>query len=151
MGKIPIRSGFQLIPEGLHVFRIYDAEYDEEFGKLIVKLINAKGQTHIERFSLQLNSGEWNEKALNAFSYFAKVALQNNDVESVDPSELINHYIKAEIKHTKFESSKEPGKTITYANLGDKFEANEFDTPACDRALTLGVKQSVDLNDLLGD
>ena len=41
MARIPMTSGFALIPEGTYVFRIYDAKYDEEFGKIEVKLVNA--------------------------------------------------------------------------------------------------------------
>ena len=32
MARIPMTSGFTLIPEGTYVFLIYDAKYDEEFG-----------------------------------------------------------------------------------------------------------------------
>ena len=64
-----------LIPEGTYVFLIYDAKYDEEFGKIEVKLVNAQGMTHTERFSIKDKNDEYNEKALNAFSYFAKTAM----------------------------------------------------------------------------
>ena len=37
MARIPMTSGFTLIPEGEYVFRIYDVQYDEEFGKLMEK------------------------------------------------------------------------------------------------------------------
>lgn len=46
MARIPMTSGFVLIPEGEYVFRIYDAVYDEEFGKIEVKLVTAQGLTH---------------------------------------------------------------------------------------------------------
>ena len=32
MARIPMTSGFTLIPEGTYVFRIYDVCYDDEFG-----------------------------------------------------------------------------------------------------------------------
>lgn len=67
MARIPMTSGFTLIPEGTYVFRVYDATYDEEFGKIEVKLVNAQGMTHTERFSIKDNNDELNEKALNAF------------------------------------------------------------------------------------
>lgn len=67
MARIPMTSGFTLIPEGTYVFRIYDAKYDEEFGKIEVKLVNAQGMTHTERFSIKDKNDEYNEKALNAF------------------------------------------------------------------------------------
>lgn len=138
MARIPMTSGFVLIPEGEYVFRIYDAKYDEEFGKIEVKLVNAQGATHIERFSIKDKNDEFNEKALNAFSYFAKTAMNDYGLEDVDPEELINHYIRAEVVHTQLPSNKDPNKTVTFANLGDKSPADGFDTEPVTRALTMG-------------
>ena len=93
MARIPMTSGFALIPEGTYVFRIYEAKYDEEFGKIEIKLVNAAGMTHTERFSIKDKNDELNEKALNAFSYFAKTAMNDFSLEDVDPSELVDHFI----------------------------------------------------------
>lgn len=120
MARIPMTSGFVLIPEGEYIFRIYDAKYDEEFGKIEVKLVNAQGATHTERFSIKDANDEFNEKALNAFSYFAKTAMNDYGLEDVDPEELIDHYICAQVVHTELPSTKDPTKTVTFANLGDK-------------------------------
>ena len=154
MGRIPVKSGFTIIPEGEYVFRIYDVEYDEDFGKLVIKLVNAKGETLAERFSLKDKNDEFNEKALNAFSYFAKTALNDfslSDGDDIDPMDLIGHYIRAEVKHTSVESTKNPGKMNTYANLGDKSPADGFDTTPTERALTFGKSETkkVDLDSLL--
>lgn len=138
MARIPMTSGFTLIPEGEYVFRIYDVSYDEDFGKIEVKLINAQGITHTERFSLKNKNDEWNEKALNAFSYFAKTALNDYTIEDIDPGQLIDHYIRAEVVHTKVPSNKDPNKEVTFANLGDKSPADGFDTEPVARALTIG-------------
>lgn len=138
MAKIPMTSGFSLIPEGTYVFRIYDVAYDETFGKITVKLVNAKGMTHTERFQIKDSKGEANEKALNAFSYFAKTALNDFSLEYVDPDELIDHYIEAEVVHTKVESNKEAGKMVTFANFGDKSPADGFNEEPVARALSLG-------------
>ena len=138
MARIPMTSGFTLIPEGTYVFRIYDAKYDEEFGKIEVKLVNAQGITHTERFSIKDSNDELNEKALNAFSYFAKTAMNDFELEDIDPEELIDHYIEAEVVHTKLPSTKDPTKTVTFANLGDKAPADGFDTEPVARALTIG-------------
>lgn len=138
MARIPMTSGFTLIPEGTYVFRIYDVSYDEEFGKIEVKLVTAKGMTHTERFSIKDSNDEPNEKALNAFSYFAKTAMGDFELEDIDPAELIDHYIEAEVVHTKLPSNKDPNKTVTFANLGDKAPAEYFDTEPVNRALTLG-------------
>ena len=126
MARIPMTSGFALIPEGTYVFRIYDAKYDEEFGKIEVKLVNAAGMTHTERFFIKDKNDEMNEKALNAFS-----------LEDIDPEELIDHFICAEVVHTKLPSNKDPNKMVTFANLGDKSPAEYFDTEPVARALSL--------------
>lgn len=138
MARIPMTSGFVVIPEGEYVFRIYDATYDEDFGRIEVKLVTAQGATHTERFSIKDANDEYNEKALNAFSYFAKTAMNDYGLEDVDPEELIDHYIRAEVVHTKLPSTKDPTKTVTFANLGDKSPADGFDTEPVGRALTMG-------------
>lgn len=142
MARIPMTSGFVLIPEGTYVFRIYDAKYDEEFGKIEVKLVTAQGMTHTERFSIKDNNDELNEKALGAFSYFAKTAMNDFSLEDIDPAELIDHYIEAEVIHTKLPSNKDPNKTVTFTNLGDKSPADGFDEDPVARAMTLGKGKS---------
>lgn len=144
MARIPMTSGFVIIPEGEYVFRIYDATYDEDFGRIEIKLVNAQGATHTERFSIKDKNDEYNEKALNAFSYFAKTAMNDYTMEDIDPEQLINHYIRAEVVHTKVPSNKvpsnkDPNKEVTFANLGDKYPADGFDTEPVARALTLGI------------
>ena len=155
MARITMTSGFTLIPEGIHVFRIYDAKYDEEFGKIEVKMVNAQGITHTERFCIKDNNDQINEKALNAFSYFAKNAMDNFGLEDIDPEELVDHYIRGEIVHTKLPSKNDPNKTVTFANLGDKSPASGFDVTPTNRALTLGKETSapakgLDIDSLLG-
>lgn len=138
MARIPMTGNFVVIPEGTYVFRIYDASYDEDFGKIEVKLVNAQGMTHTEKFSIKTNSGEYNEGALNAFSYFAKAAMNDFSLEDVDPEELIDHYICAEVVHTFSPNKNDPTKTMTWVNLGDKSPADGFDTEPVARALSLG-------------
>ncbi len=156
MARIPMTSGFTLIPEGEYVFRIYDVKYDETFGKLEVKLVTAQGMKHTENFSLMDNNGEPNEKALNAFSYFAKTALNNFTLEDIDHTDLINHYIRAEVVHTKLPSKKDPTKTVTFANLGDKSPADGFDEAPVRAAKPAPVPSAAapaggyDLDSLLG-
>lgn len=155
MAKVPMTNGFTLIPEGEYVFRIYDVEQNETFGKIIVKLVNAQGMTQIERFSLKNQNDEWNEGALNAFSYFAKNALNDFTREDVEPKELIDHYIRAEVVHSDpIPNRNDPSKTIVFANLGDKYPADGFDTEPVKKALTLGKttkKPSINLDDILGE
>lgn len=138
MAQIKLPSGFTVCPEGVHIFRIYKVDYDQDFGKLTVYLVNAKGITHTERFSLIGNNGVVNEKACNAFSYFAKTALNDFSIEEIDHNDLVNHYIKAEVVHTVTPSTKDPSKTMTFANLTNKWVADGFDTTPVSKALTLG-------------
>ena len=127
MARIPMTGGFQVIPEGVHVLKIIDAKYDEDFGKAIFTLANSKGATCREQFSLLNQDGSPNEKALNAFSFFAKNAMNDFDMEDVDPTELVGHYIRAEVTHNKVPSTKDPTKMMTFVNLGDKSPADGFD------------------------
>lgn len=138
MATIRMTSGFTICPGGRHIFRIYKVEYDEEFGKINVHLVNAQGVTHIERFSLMGNNGEMNDKACNAFSFFAKTALNNFSVEEIDHNDLVNKYIGGEITHTTSPNINDPNKTVTFANITDKWVADGFDTAPCKKALELG-------------
>lgn len=138
MAIIPMTSGFTVCPEGTHIFRIYKVEYNEEFGKLVINLVNAQGVTIQERYSLMGTDGQANEKACNAFSFFAKTALNDFSIEAVDPVMLIDKYIKATVVHTKLPSNKDPNKTLTFANLTDKWVADGFDTTPTTKALSLG-------------
>ena len=140
MATIQLTSGFTVCPEGVHIFRIYKVEYNQDFGKLNIHLVNAQGITHVERFSLINASGVPNEKAYNAFSYFAKTALNNYTLDVIDPNNLVGHYIKAEVVHTIVPSNKEQGKTMTFANLSNKWVADGFDTTPVAKALTLGTE-----------
>ena len=140
MAQIKMTSGFTVCPEGVHIFRIYKVDYDQDFGKITVYLVNAKGITHTERFSLIGNNGSVNEKACNAFSYFAKTALNDFSLEEIDHNDLVGHYIKAEVVHTITPSTKDPSKTMTFANLTNKWVADGFDTTPVSKALTLGTE-----------
>ena len=156
MAIIPMRSGFVTCPEGRHIFRIYKVDYDADFGKLAVYMVNAQGITHIERFSLMSTNGEMNDRACNAFSFFAKTALNNFQLEEIDHTDLINHYIGGEIVHTTMPNRNDPTKTVTFVNITEKWVADGFDTKPVEKALTLGndapepkVDTGVDLNSLL--
>ena len=127
MARITMTGGFQMMPEGEQVLKITKAEYEEDFGKAIFTLENAKGQTCQERFSLLNQDGTPNERALGAFSFFAKTAMNDFDMEDVDPVELVGHFIKAEVIHNKVPSNKEPGKMLTFVNLGSKSPADGFE------------------------
>ena len=138
MARIGLTSGFTLIPEGEYVFGIYDVTYDETFGKMEVKCVTADGLRHTERFSLKNSNDEINEGAINAFSYLAKVALNNFGAEEIDHTDLIGHYFIGSIVHTQQPNRKDPTKIVTFANLGrDKSPASCFDSAPCQMARNL--------------
>ena len=139
-------GGFQIIPEGEQVLKITKAEYDEDFGKAVFTLENVRGLSCMERFNLLNQDGTPNEKALNAFSFFAKTALNDFDLEDVDPVELVGRYIKAEVVHNKVESKTEPGKMKTFVNLGSKSPADGFEGAPAEKPKASGL----DLAALLG-
>ena len=143
LARIAMTSGFTLVPEGEHVFRIYDVKYDEDFGKLTVRMVTAVGIKHDERFSLKDSNDEPNEKALNAFSYFAKTALNDYTLTDIDHTDLIGHYIRAEVIHTVLPNRRDPSKNVTFANLGDKSPADGFDTDPVPEAVHMGAAAPV--------
>jgi len=125
--RIPLRRAFQIIPEGEHVFYIESVDADEKFGKLKVNMVTKEGLKHTERFSLLDNKGNWNDGALNAFSYFAQTATNQYGAEDIDPVELVGCYIKAEVTHTVQPNRNDPTKTVTFVNLGNKYPADCFE------------------------
>lgn len=124
--RIPMTSRFVLIPEGTYVFRICGVKYEPESGRIEVKLVTQRGLVHIERFFIGNGNG-YNEGALNAFSYFAKTAMNNFSLEDIAPEEMIDHYIRARVVHRAETSNRDPDKQVTFVNLNDKAPANGFD------------------------
>ena len=127
MAKIGLSEGFSLIPKGTHVFKIIGVNYKEDFGKMEVVMQMATGQKHTERFSLLNKDGEPNQGGLNAFSYFAKTALNDFSLEEIDEQDLVGHFIRCEVEHEEVESNKTPGKMLKFVRLGDKEAAYGFD------------------------
>lgn len=158
MSKIVLRNSFKACPEGKHIFRIYKVDYNVEFGKLNVFMVNAQGDTHVEKFSLLNDDNTPNDKAHNAFAILAKAALNDTSIEEIEHTDLVNHYIGGEIVHTVMPNRNDPTKTVTFVNMTTKWAADDFDTTPVDKALTLGTETSspaptksgeVDLNSLL--
>lgn len=128
MARIKLsEGGFTPIPEGEHIFKIVKSNYDEDFGKLEIEMVTQSGQKHIERFNLINNEGEVNEGALNAFSYFAKTALNNFNLDEIDHTDIEGCYIKATVVHNKQPSNKDPNKTVTFVNLKEYSVASGFE------------------------
>ncbi len=151
MAKIKLsEGGFSLIPEGTTTFKIVGVEYKEDFGKMKVEMQTKSGAKHTEQFSLLTKSGEVNEGALKAFSYFAKTALNNYSLDEIDETDLIGCYITATVKHEEFESNKEPGKMLKSARLNDYAVAVGFGSDKATEETT-DDSDSDDLDDFLND
>ena len=160
MAKIGLTEGFSLIPEGTHVFQITAVNYKEAFGKMEVTMQTQGGSKHIERFSLLKANGEPNEGALNAFSYFAKTALNDFSLTEIDHEDLLGCFIECDIEHDVQPNKNKPDTTITFARLADKrpsdgWEVEQVPTPAPAKktapAASQGAKKpAMDLKSLLG-
>ena len=106
-----------------------------------ITLVTADGSKQIERFSL-IKGGEVNEKALNAFSYFARQAFNNPGLSGeIDENDLVGCYIDAEVTHQVLPSNKDPQKTVTFVQLKDYKPASGFNSPAA------ASKKVVDIDD----
>lgn len=154
MAKIKLSDGgFQIVPEGKHIFKVTAVDYDEDFGKMKVQLVTADGITMTEQYNLLTSDGEVNEKANNAFSYFAKTALNNFNLDEIDSDDLVGCYFKATCTHDKVPSTKDPAKTVIFARLSDREPASGFDKAEKAVASTpakSGSKTKVNLDDILG-
>ena len=161
MAKIGLTEGFTVIPEGTYVFKITAVNYKEDFGKMEVVMQTQSGLKHTERFSLLKSDGQPNEGALNAFSYFAKVALNDFSLTEIDHEDLLGCFIECDVEHDTQPSNKDPNKTVTFARLADKRASDGWDQsaapspppkPAPKATTTTGAngKPKVDLKALLG-
>ena len=152
MAKIKLsEGGFTLIPEGVTTFKIVDVEYKEDFGKMKINMQTKNGAKHTETFTLLDKNGEVNEGALKAFSYFAKTALNNYELDEIDETDLVGCYITATVKHEDFEFTKGPraGQMGKSARLNDYNVAAGFGSGES-KYQDKGVEDD-DLDDFLND
>lgn len=150
MARIPLSEGFTLIPKGTHVFKIVDVNYKEDFGRLEVIMQTVKGQKHTERFSLLGKDGQPNQGGCNAFSYFAKTALNDFSLTEIDENDLIGCYMRCEVDHEEVPSNRDPNKTVKFVRLVDKEPADGFDEEVVPSSPTMAKKKGFDLGDILG-
>lgn len=135
MAKIKLsEGGFSLIPEGVTIFKVMkvdDSKY-EKFGKVVVTLQTAAGQTHNETYSFLTKTGEVNEGAVKAWSYFARVCLNNFSAEEIDTQDVVGCYIQARVEHETFTRTKgtRAGEEGTSVRLKDYAVASGFKSSA---------------------
>lgn len=152
MAKIKLNDGgFTLIPEGVTTFKIVDVEYKEDFGKMKVFLQTKDGLKHTEQFTLLDKNGEVNEGALKAFSYFAKTALNNFNIDEIDEQDLVGCYITATVKHEEFESNRTPGRMLNSVRLNDYTVAAGFGSGEKKLQDKAAEEDEDDLDDFLDD
>ena len=131
MAKMKLaESTYSIISEGVTIFKVMevdDSKY-EDFGKIAVKLQTVKGETHTENFSLIKANGELNEGALKAWSYFARVCLNNYQADEIDTQDIVGCYIRATVKHEKYTRTKgdKAGTEATAVRLNDYAAATGF-------------------------
>ena len=101
---------------------------------------------------------------MNAFSYFARTALNDYTAQDIDPEELVGYFIECDVEHDIQPSNKNPNKTVTFARLADKRPAEGYDeeevitppAPVKKAASTPSAKKTevkseeIDLDALLG-
>lgn len=156
MAKIKMsEGGYIVLPEGKHVFKIIESDYDEDFGVVKIQMVTASGTKHTENFHLLTKDGEVNEGANKAFSYFAKTALNNMNLEEIDHDDIVGCYIEIMVEHDVQPHNKDPKKTVTFLRLRDKYPASGFGTVSGPVGGTGKVTQptgkgQVNLDDLLG-
>lgn len=156
MSKIKLSKGeFTPISEGQHIFKITGSTYKEDFGRLEIKLTTAEGAKHTEKYFLLNDNREINEGAQRAFSFLAKTALNNFNLEEVDPEDLVGCYVEARVTHDKVPSQKDPAQTMTFIHLRDMKPASGFEnqngaTPAEEEETEEPATNDFDLDDLLG-
>ena len=156
MAKVKLsESTFSLIPEGSTIFKVMevdDSKY-EDFGKLSVKLQTAKGETHVETFSLIKKGGELNEGALKAWSYFARTCLNNYRADEIDTQDIVGCYIQATVKHETFTRTKgdNAGTEGVAVRLGDYNTASGFGGAAAEDVEDDTDEDIDDLDDFLNE
>lgn len=153
MAKMKLsESGYSLIPEGVTTFKVMevdDSKY-EDFGKLDIKLQTAKGETHVERFTLIKATGDLNDGALKAWSYFARTCLNNYQADEIDTQDIVGCYITATVKHETYTRTKgdKAGTEATTARLNDYTTASGFKTGNASKPKAVETPDEDDLDDL---
>jgi len=114
------------------------------FGIVDIEMVTADGKKHKEKFFLMTQDGEPNEGVLNAFSYFAKNALNDFTIEEVDPADLVGCFFQADVAHDVQPSKNDPNKTVTFIRLNNWKPSKGFAEKG------QAQKGTIDLDELLG-
>lgn len=149
MAKIKLsQGGFTIIPEGDYIFKVDKVEYKEKFGKMTVTLLTKDGQSVTQNYGFIGKNGEVVEGAINAFSYFAKTALNNFTVDEIDDQDIVGCYIGATVEHEKVPSRDDEDKMLTFIKLKDYKVASGFESDDEDGEDDEDLDDLDDLDDL---
>lgn len=147
MAKMKVgKTGFSLIPEGVHVFKVVGCtDKYEDFDKVSYELQVASGQKITTNFNFVDSKGEVNEIATYYWSKFARACLNlgANEEPEIDFSDLVGCYVEAEVKHNTYiaKSGDHKGEEMTGANILDKSYAPASGFPG---STTAKAKSPVD-------
>lgn len=128
---VKLNAGYTRIPEGTHKFVVDNVEDKlSDFGKLTVTFKTEKGLTNKQTYTLykDVKKGILNESAITAFSTMARAVLQDNDVESIEPMELVGKYVQADVSYEEYD--KEDGSKGSATRLRNWAECGGFGVKA---------------------
>ena len=87
MARVPIRGGFSLIPEGTYVFRIYEATYDETFGRIEINPPSGT-QVGLPGNELEFTGRKFTVEYVNGSAQEIPSALDESDIKIFRPGGL---------------------------------------------------------------
>lgn len=122
---------WSVIEEGIYEFTVTEVDYDEKFGKLILKFKTKDGKYHSEFFSLK-NGKSKNEAALKAFANTARRILGDFSVKGIDPEDLVGKVFTARIEHTESEDGEKKYAHLKDIKAGAKEEEEEEEEVSTD-------------------
>ena len=124
---------------GHQILKISDAEYNEDYGTISVKLSNKGGACLYKSFQIENEEGEIDEKGKNALDFFATKALGLKKGETYEETDLNGHYIEADVIENEYKKKK-----------GNKFFL-DIDLWKIEGAKGFGKKKASDEDDELVD
>lgn len=150
MGRIKLASNeYALLPEGNYEFTVTNSTYNEQFGKITVTSITDDGKKLVENYQILGNNNTTNDGALRAFSWLARTCMDDEDVEDIDPEDLIGKRFGATIEHQTVESKTEPGKTKTFVKVKERWALSNV-IPAPAQTAPADNSSDINLDDILG-
>lgn len=106
---VKLSEGFKEVQIGDdQIFAIVEVKYDEKFGRAEVVMQDKRGALITQRFKFKGVKKKAAETALNIFSALAKSALDDWELEEVEPEDIQGLFVKADVYKSK--STKDDGK-----------------------------------------